>query len=153
MSGACASKFHNHAIVEIKTESNIGVIKAKDDIACELCEQLVKHLRDILVADTTEEEFKSVLLGLCSQTKSFKQECNSLVDQYYPIIYETLVKNLDANGVCFLIGICDKGIEMKTPHMPLLPSHQSVPPKRRLGRFLKINLIFFNFQNYYFSKL
>jgi len=141
MSGACSSKYHTHesrkSNIEIKTESNVGFIKNKDDIPCELCEQLVKHLRDVLIADTTEQEFKSVLLGLCSQTKGFKQECNSIINQYYGIIYETLVKNLDANGVCFLIGLCDKGIQTTVPHMPLLPSQQNIP-RKRLGQNEKV---------------
>lgn len=141
MSGACASKYHNHANVEIKTESDSGYVM-NDDIPCELCEQLVTHLRDVLIANTTEAEFKSVLQGLCSQTKGFKQECISIVDQYYQIIYESLVNNLDANGICFLIGICHKGNEMhphSPPHMPLLPAHQKIsPPKRRLGQNEKV---------------
>lgn len=138
MSGVCSSKFHQHKrpepaeIVEIKTNSNVGFIKPKDDIPCELCEQLIKHLRDILVANTTESEFKQVLQGLCQQTKGFSKECLSLVDQYYAIIYESLVNNLDANGACFMIGVCPKGIKITPPHMPLLPAEQKIP-KRRLG--------------------
>ncbi|CAG9804672.1 unnamed protein product [Chironomus riparius] len=139
MSGACSSKYHNHdsSNIEIKTQSNVGFINNKDDIPCELCEQLVKHLRDVLVANTTEQEFKSVLLGLCSQTKGFKEECNTIINQYYGIIYETLVKNLDANGVCFLIGLCDKGIKTNGPKMPLLPSKQ-VYSRKRLGQNEKV---------------
>lgn len=137
MSGVCSAKFHQHKkpeIVEIKTNSDIGFIKPKDDIPCELCEQLIKHLRDILVANTTESEFKQVLEGLCKQTKTFSQECITLVDQYYPIIYESLVNNLDANGACFMIGVCPKGVNapLVKPHMPLLPVEQKVP-KRKLG--------------------
>ncbi|CAG9807879.1 unnamed protein product [Chironomus riparius] len=139
ISGACSRQYHNHdsKSIEIKTESNIKFIYKKDDISCELCEQLVKHLRDVLVANTTKQEFKTVLLGLCSQTKGFKQECNSIINQYYGIIYEMLVNNLDANGVCFLIGLCDKGIKGNVPNMPLLPSEQ-VFPRKRLGQHEKI---------------
>jgi saposin len=141
MSGVCASKFHVHepTTVTIEPKSNNGVLRNKeltDDIPCELCEQLVKHLRDILVANTTENEFKSVLQGLCSQTKGFKSECLNLVDQYYAIIYETLVNNLDANGACFLIGVCRKGdnTAFAVPHMPLLPPNQkNIPKRKRLG--------------------
>lgn len=50
----------------------------KDDIPCEFCEQLIKHLRDVLVANTTEKEFEQVLLGLCGATKSFKKEVTDL---------------------------------------------------------------------------
>lgn len=60
--------------VEVVHESDIGVVKPQEDLPCELCEQLVIHLRDILVANTTEAEFEEVLKGLCKQTGSFKDE-------------------------------------------------------------------------------
>lgn len=139
ISGVCSSKFHEHADspVEIETLSNVGFVKNKqdgDDLPCELCEQLVKHLRDMLTANTTELEFKQVLEGLCKQTNAFKDECVSLVDQYYPIIYETLVNNLDANGACFMIGVCPKGNNPShsAPSLPMLPTTQKIP-KRKLG--------------------
>lgn len=107
LSGVCSYKYHSHMekeelVVSLHTDAN-------DDLPCDLCQQLVKHLRDVLITNTTEDEFKQVLQGLCGQTKSFKTECLSLVDEYYKDIYETLVNNLDANGACFLIGICPKG--------------------------------------------
>lgn len=137
MSGVCAYKFHQHGGIEIETRSNAGVLmnkKIDDDVPCELCEQLIKHLRDLLTANTTELEFKSVLEGLCKQTKGFKDECVTLVDQYYPIIYDTLVNNLDANGACFMIGICPKGSNPQfiAPSIPLVPAQQKVP-KFKLG--------------------
>jgi saposin len=151
MSGSCSSKFHQHeddsSSVEIETLSNVGFLKNKqagDDIPCELCEQLIKHLRDILVANTTELEFKTVLEGLCKQTKAFQQECVSLVDQYYPIIYETLVNNLDANGACFMIGVCPKGNNLPhiAPAAPMLPAEQKIQKRKKLGENEKpINLM------------
>ncbi|CRK89044.1 CLUMA_CG002523, isoform B [Clunio marinus] len=143
MSGVCSAKFHQHdddsSAVKIETLSNVGFIKNKEageDVPCELCEQLIKHLRDMLVANTTELEFKTVLEGLCKQTKkSFQQECVSLVDQYYPIIYETLVNNLDANGACFMIGVCPKGNNQPfvAPSNPMLPVNQELPKRQKLG--------------------
>lgn len=79
-----------------------------DDLPCELCEQLVSHLRDLLIANTTEDEFKLVLEGFCKQTKSFKDECLALVDQYYGEAYNFLVQQLDATVVCSLTGLCPR---------------------------------------------
>lgn len=78
----------------------------KDDLPCELCEQLVTHLRDLLISNTTENEFKTVLEGICKQTKQFSQECTSLVDQYYGEVYGFLVNELNSTAVCQMIGIC-----------------------------------------------
>jgi hypothetical protein len=63
--------------VEVVHESDIGVVKPQEDLPCELCEQLVIHLRDVLVANTTEAEFEEVLKGLCKQTGSFKDEVST----------------------------------------------------------------------------
>jgi saposin len=60
--------------VEVVPQSEIGVRAIKKDETCELCEQLVKHLRDVLVSNTTEEEFKGVLTGICRQMRSFKPQ-------------------------------------------------------------------------------
>ncbi|XP_055857020.1 uncharacterized protein LOC129919934 [Episyrphus balteatus] len=110
LSGTCVAKYHQHPEdVQIQNWSSVGVLSSKDDIPCELCQQLVHHLQEVLTANTTELEFKQVLEGLCRQTKGFKAECLSIADQYYDKIYQTLVSNLDANGACFLIGVCPKG--------------------------------------------
>lgn len=50
------------------------MVDVNDDLPCMLCKQLVSHLKDLLVANTTETEFKEVLKGLCKQTESFSTE-------------------------------------------------------------------------------
>ncbi|ALC46354.1 Sap-r, partial [Drosophila busckii] len=123
LSGVCAARYHQHEedVKEVETLTTLDGVS--DDIPCALCEQLVKHLRDVLVANTTETEFKQVLEGFCKQSRGFKDECISIVEQYYHVIYSTLVNNLDANGTCFLIGVCPKGLDLafNRPIMPLLP--------------------------------
>ncbi|KAH8418023.1 hypothetical protein KR222_010609, partial [Zaprionus bogoriensis] len=123
LSGVCAARFHQHEDDPKEPEALATLDGVGDDIPCALCEQLVKHLRDVLVANTTEAEFKQVLEGLCKQSRGFKDECISIVDQYYHVIYNTLVNDLDANGTCFLIGVCPKGLDRThdAPIMPLLP--------------------------------
>lgn len=76
---------------------------------CAFCSYVCFPCRDILTANTTEAEFKQVLEGICKQTKSFKAECLSITDQYYDVIYNTLTKELDPAGACFMIGVCPKG--------------------------------------------
>ncbi|EDV90600.1 prosaposin [Drosophila grimshawi] len=125
LSGVCAARYHQHEDdpKEEETEELATFDGVDDDIPCALCEQLVKHLRDVLVANTTETEFKQVLEGFCKQSRGFKDECISIVDQYYHVIYSTLVNNLDANGTCFLIGVCPKGnsVIYDAPIVPLVP--------------------------------
>lgn len=46
MSGVCSAKYHQHDDeIEIRPMSNVGFVVGKDDIPCELCEQLVRHLK------------------------------------------------------------------------------------------------------------
>lgn len=63
-------------------------------------------MRDVLIANTTEDEFKAVLKGICKQTKSFQNECLSIVEEYYPVIYKFLVDELNSTAVCGMIGLC-----------------------------------------------
>lgn len=92
----------------------------------------------MLTANTTETEFKQVLEGICKQTHSFKAECLSIADEYYDKIYESLTKDLDPEGACFLIGICPKGLRgsvANAPAMPLLPVNtaQQMSQRKVLG--------------------
>lgn len=88
------------------------------------------------MANTTQTEFKTVLEGICKQTKSFKSECLSIADEYYDVIYQKLTKELDPNAACFLIGICPKGLlatkSMPVQMMPLLPV-KNLQQKKILG--------------------
>lgn len=56
------------------------MVDVNDDLPCKLCEQLVGHLKDLLVANTTEIEFKEILEGLCKQTKSFSTEVINIIE-------------------------------------------------------------------------
>lgn len=129
LSGQCAGQFHKHEDsdanpkVEIRPLSSVGMVDVSDDLPCKLCEQLVQHLRDLLVANTTESEFHQVLDGLCKQTKSFASECTEIVDEYYPVIYEYLTRELNSKSVCQMSGMCpaEGRIVQNKPIWPLLP--------------------------------
>ncbi|PSN42806.1 hypothetical protein C0J52_12679 [Blattella germanica] len=127
IAGVCSDRFHSHRPqvknVEVIHESNVGVMNPQNNLPCDLCEQLVIHLRDILVSNTTEEEFEQVLQGLCKQTSSFKDECLSLVNEYYAVIYNFLVNSLQPGEMCKMAGLCKSGNNEKGPIWPLLPTH------------------------------
>ncbi|XP_043511576.1 prosaposin [Frieseomelitta varia] len=131
LSGQCSAKFHKHEDadkilkVEIRPLSSVGMVDVNDDLPCMLCKQLVGHLKDLLVANTTETEFKEVLKGLCKQTKSFSTECLAIVDEYYPQIYEYLTKTLNSDLVCQISGMClSSGKALQSdPIWPLVPKN------------------------------
>lgn len=112
--------------VDIVPVGQVGVVPIGDNMTCEFCERMVQHLRDILVANTTETEFQQVLEGLCKQMKtSAKKECLSLVTDYYGMIYNFLVNSLNGKEICSFAGLCPSpGISR--PIWPLLPAEVNV---------------------------
>ncbi|CAG4983570.1 unnamed protein product [Parnassius apollo] len=123
LSGQCAMRYHSHDDYDFP-DTKLENLKATDDVPCEFCEQVVNHLRDVLVANTTESEFHRVLIGLCKQTGSFKSECLSIVEQYYSVIYNFLVSELKGDEICTLMGICSKKADV--PVAVLLPKELAV---------------------------
>lgn len=141
LSGSCVARYHQHP-EDPKEEEPIDLMApGNEDVPCELCEQLVQHLREVLIANTTEIEFKQVLQGLCNQTKGFRNECLSIVDQYYDVIYKNLVNGLDANGICFMMGICPHTLKSLNDYdiMPLLPAIQPAEIKVTIRKKLGAN--------------
>lgn len=141
LSGSCVARYHQHP-EDPKEEEPIDLMApGNGDVPCELCEQLVQHLREVLIANTTEIEFKQVLQGLCNQTKGFRSECLSIVDQYYDVIYKNLVNGLDANGICFMMGICPHTLKSMNDYdiMPLLPAIQPAEIKVTIRKKLGAN--------------
>jgi saposin len=103
------------------------------DIPCALCEQLMVHLRELLISNTSEIEFRNMLEGICGQMPSVKNECINIIDQYADTIYEFLVSGLDPDKTCTMIKICkpksDEQI-IHAPKMPLISSDLFPQPKQ-----------------------
>lgn len=90
-------------------------------VDCDLCIHIVKHWRDILVANTTKEEFKEILDGICSKTKAWAPKCTQLVDEYYEVIYNYLVNQMRAHSICKAIGLCAAG-KSEVPLWAVVPA-------------------------------
>ncbi|XP_046391934.1 prosaposin [Ischnura elegans] len=139
LAGVCHANYHQHKKPEVQiiNESSTGTLshdlEAGEDVPCELCEQLVVHLRDVLVTNTTEDEFKLVLEGLCKQTGSFKSECLGLVDNYFDGLFKFLTSELNPTTACQAIHICNGAKRPKVSITPLLPADQVVPVEEELG--------------------
>ncbi|XP_027843877.2 prosaposin isoform X2 [Aphis gossypii] len=144
LSGMCSEAFHPHADgyeksknvlmgVEISNAGERGRIQIQksnevsDELTCEFCETLVKHLRDILVANTTEEQFSDVLKGLCKQTRSFSNECLAIVEENYTRIYQFLVNELNGKVLCTIVGICPKSLDSRYNLNYMMPMYPIIP--------------------------
>lgn len=111
MSGMCAYKYHFHpqpGDVELNEKAELMLQQQSDDLPCDLCKQLVTHFRDVLIANTTEDEFLQVLKGICKQTGKFEKECTDLVEEDFKIIYDFLTNELDPPKICAEVNLCPR---------------------------------------------
>lgn len=110
LSGMCSQQYHSHSSSEDsedfarKVQTMLAV--QDDDLPCDLCKQLVTHLKDILVANTTETEFLQVLHGICQQTDKYEDECLHIVNDNFRVFYKFLTDELDPAQLCKDINIC-----------------------------------------------
>ncbi|CAL1548952.1 unnamed protein product, partial [Lymnaea stagnalis] len=78
----------------------------KDEI-CDLCKYVVTYIDTFLKENTTETEIEALLQKVCDiLPSSMKQQCDSLVQQYGPVIIQLLLQELDPTQVCTAIGLC-----------------------------------------------
>ncbi|KAK3925790.1 Prosaposin [Frankliniella fusca] len=115
--------------VDVTPVGQVGIVPVlTDNMTCQFCERMVQHLRDILVANTTESEFQQVMEGLCKQMKpKYKDECLTIVTEYYGMIYNFLVNNLNGQEICSFAGLCPSpGVSVHAPIWPLLPAEMNV---------------------------
>lgn len=96
------------------------------DEACDFCEAIVQHWRDVLTANTTETEFKQILDGLCRQTGKFSKNCLALVDEYYQPLYNLLMSEIRPKQMCEAVGLCGENsvFNQQAPVWTLLKAQQ-----------------------------
>ncbi|RZF38999.1 hypothetical protein LSTR_LSTR003742 [Laodelphax striatellus] len=104
----CNKRMHFQVPTTDLIQAEKDAPKVANDETCDFCVAIVKHLRDIVVANTTKAEFHKVLLGLCNQLGNYRQECSEMVDQYFEIIYMFLTEELDGKELCQEVRICPK---------------------------------------------
>lgn len=127
MCHATCSLHHNDANMDVQVSFD------DPDIPCQMCQQLMLHLRELLITNTTEVEFKDMLEGFCAQMPSITDECINIVEQYYDSIYKFLENGLDADKTCVMIKMCkaaENVEQFKAPKMPLITSDLFPKPKK-----------------------
>lgn len=111
LSGMCAYKYHFHPQPEdadLTEKAELILKQQSDDLPCDLCKQLVTHFKDVLVANTTEDEFLQILHGMCKQTGKFEKECTELVNENFKLIYDFLTQELDPQKICSEVNLCPR---------------------------------------------
>jgi len=111
----------NKDIVNMFSETRNG-----EDIECEFCTKVVKHWIDVYASDSSLEEFKEILDGICDKVdKSRAAHCKHIVDDYYMPLFE-YIKKVDPHMVCSIVGICNDAFYQPRPLATLFPEQESV---------------------------
>ncbi len=127
LNGMCMHKYHLHGnenTLAFNSSVDALLTSKNDDLPCDLCQQLVKHFRDVLTANTTEEEFLEVLKGMCEQTGKFKDDCLEIVENNFRIIFKFLTEELDPAQFCKEVGLCPRKNFVSDANLNLITGSQ-----------------------------
>nr|WBW70109.1 venom protein [Lampona murina] len=105
------------------------VSQVNDELTCEFCEHVLQHIKDLVTANSTAEEFRTALLNFCKHTGSFSDKCTALVNDYYDMLFD-YIRKLDTKGMCTLIGLCNNEKCAQIPMVKLVPAvqaHKRIP--------------------------
>ncbi|XP_064635134.1 prosaposin-like isoform X3 [Lineus longissimus] len=113
---------HNVKVFNPKDTS--GDKKASPSEQCEMCKLAVAELKKITTDEAKQQEIETFIEKyLCGNIGSIKDECDKLVVQYGPLIFQFLAQEIDPETLCKAIGLCTS---MKKPLMSLLKETNGV---------------------------
>ncbi|XP_072050756.1 uncharacterized protein [Amphiura filiformis] len=85
-------------------------VKAGDP--CTDCKAFFGDVKMMLSNATTQKEILNELKMVCSLLGDLADQCNSLIDQYGPLVFDLLLPELDPTSICGTIGFC-QGVDTK----------------------------------------
>jgi len=91
----------------ISEEPKEPIVLTVGDQKCIVCEYIMSYLEDALGQNSTEAEIKEALDEVCGYMPgSFKDQCETFVNQYTDVIIDFLTHQLTPEQVCKQIGLC-----------------------------------------------
>lgn len=103
--GLCSSSFTLLKKEPVQSDVKGGV--------CDVCKLVMTYLRTVVDGNTTEEEAKSMVEKLCSSVPgSLSDECNQMVDEFFPLIWKLLQSYVDDDEICQEINLCGNTTEV-----------------------------------------
>lgn len=83
--------------------------KSKTDNLCDLCNQCVQYVKDLVASASLEEEIKEFLDGYCDTLAwPTRDICKSLISSYLPSIIQMIEDDIDSLQICLKIGFCNE---------------------------------------------
>lgn len=108
-----------------------------NDVWCDECVVVMNEAKGLLEDKTIQDEIKQELESICNMLGSLKDECDSLIDQFYPALIQEMEALLsNPRGLCKDMGLCNTvrltadGFAMSRSR-----SNSRVTSNRRLDRF------------------
>ncbi|XP_027716274.1 pulmonary surfactant-associated protein B isoform X2 [Vombatus ursinus] len=108
-------------ILRCSTEegSNLGLLPNQwtpSDPDCHLCVSVTSWASSQLPANSTERDIEKTLVSICNNPQLDWQECQGLVEQFYPSLLSLLPHGRNPHVICQALGICE--MELSQPLSP-----------------------------------
>lgn len=97
--------------------AKITAVQVKS-VQCDVCKIAARFLQQFADKNTTEAEVQKELEQLCNVLGSLKDECETLLTDFFPEFWNAIVNKLDPSSVCASIGLCSsasKAAELPKP--------------------------------------
>merc|ERR1719466_332710 len=97
---------------------------------CGICELIAEKIESEVKDKTNEAQIEAALEQVCSWLpKSYKTECDALVETYTPQTIQLLVSDVSPKEICTELGLCDALKSKVVPMTELQPSSKpSIKP-------------------------
>ena len=92
-------------------------------------------------SSTLQTEAQQALDDLCSKLGSLGDECKTLVDSYFPQIWQLLINKVDPDSVCSAIGLCkSSSIKVRTNMYICIPYSEKLSREKTFTNFTVLYL-------------
>ena len=80
----------------------------KNDITCDICKGIVAAVEESLKSTTVEEEIVALVLKVCDLFPApYGTLCQTVVQEYVPVIVQLIEQGIESLDICVRIGLCD----------------------------------------------
>lgn len=110
----------NNLAVELRRERGImngrqlQNLKASP-LECTVCTFLVQEAEQLLLSNYTLTQIENILSGACKNLGALGQICDTVVEQYLPMILEFLESKVQPSAICQKLGLCSSEVSLEAP--------------------------------------
>ena len=83
-------------------------------VACTMCQTVVTLVQKLIESTTVESDIEAMVAKYCqSLSQPLSTICESLVEQFIPIIIEWVEQGIEAMNICVNLGLCEANLARK----------------------------------------